>query len=366
MSSMFSLTKRIGVDLGTVNSLVWVQGSGIVLNEPTVVAISLRDKRVVAVGTMAKNMLGRTPGNILTSRPLKNGVIADYSVTEAMLKFFLQKVMGRGMLFKPEVMVSVPAGSTQVERRAVLDATLAAGARRAYLIDEPLAAIIGAGIAIAEANGNMVLNIGGGMAEASVVSLGGVVATKGVRVGGSTFDEAIQKFVRKKYGVIIGDTTAEMVKINIGSAMPRKSEGKLEEKLSEKSEGKSEKRPDEKPEERDTEVQVKGRDATQGLPKEITITSADVSEAIQKPLHVVLDMVKKVLEEVPPELASDIIDKGLVMTGGSVLLNQLGPWISQEISIPVSLADEPLLCVIKGIGVVLDDLEVYRHVLRER
>ena len=367
MSSMFSLTKRIGVDLGTVNSLVWVQGSGIVLNEPTVVAISLRDNRVVAVGTMAKNMLGRTPGNILTSRPLKNGVIADYSVTEAMLKFFLQKVMGRGMLFKPEVMVSVPAGSTQVERRAVLDATLAAGARRAYLIDEPLAAIIGAGIAIAEANGNMVLNIGGGMAEASVVSLGGVVATKGVRVGGSTFDEAIQKFVRKKYGVIIGDTTAEMVKMKIGSAMPsiqnqknsaEKLVEKSEEKIAEKSEGTTTGK--------STEIQVKGRDVTQGLPKEITITSADVSEAIQKPLHAILDMVKKVLEEVPPELASDIIDKGLVMTGGSVMLDQLGPWISQEIGIPVSLADEPLLCVIKGIGVVLDDLEVYRHVLVEK
>ncbi|MEK7458431.1 MAG: rod shape-determining protein [Patescibacteria group bacterium] len=337
---MFSLTKRIGVDLGTVNSLVWVQGSGIVLNEPTVVAISLRDKRVVAVGTMAKNMLGRTPGNILTSRPLKNGVIADYSVTEAMLKFFLQKVMGRGMLFKPEVMVSVPAGSTQVERRAVLDATLAAGARRAYLIDEPLAAIIGAGIAIAEASGNMIVNIGGGVAEASVVSLGGVVASKGVRVGGSTLDEAIQKFVRKKYGVIIGDTTAEMVKTKIGSAMPKA--------------------------EKAVEIQVKGRDATQGLPKEITITATDVFEAIQKPLYAVLDMVKKVLEEVPPELASDIIDKGLVMTGGTVMLDQLGPWISQEINIPVSLADEPLLCVIKGIGVVLDDLEVYRHVLREK
>lgn len=360
---MFSFTKRIGVDLGTVNSLVWVQRSGIVLNEPTVVAISLRDKRVVAVGTMAKNMLGRTPGSILTSRPLKNGVIADYSVTEAMLKFFLQKVMGRGMLFKPEVMVSVPAGSTQVERRAVLDATLAAGARRAYLIDEPLAAIIGAGVAIAEASGNMILNIGGGAAEASVVSLGGVVASKGVRVGGSTLDEAIQKFVRKKYGVIIGDTTAERVKMSIGSAMPmmstalampKKSEGKSEEKLEGKLEGKS------------TEIQVKGRDATQGLPKEITITATDVFEAIQKPLHMVLDMVKKVLEEVPPELASDIIDKGLVMTGGTVMLDQLGPWISQEIDIPVSLADEPLLCVIKGIGVVLDDLEVYRHVLREK
>lgn len=344
---MFSLTKRIGVDLGTVNSLVWVQGSGIVLNEPTVVAISLRDKRVVAVGTVAKNMLGRTPGNILTSRPLKNGVIADYSVTEAMLKFFLQKVMGRGMLFKPEVMVSVPAGSTQVERRAVLDAVLAAGARRAYLIDEPLAAIIGAGVAIAEASGNMILNIGGGAAEASVVSLGGVVASKGVRVGGSTLDEAIQKFVRKKYGVIIGDATAEMVKMRIGSAMPTMSASPTMPKKA-------------------VEIQVKGRDATQGLPKEITITAIDVFEAIQKPLHAVLDMVKKVLEEVPPELASDIIDKGLVMTGGAVMLDQLGPWISQEINIPVSLADEPLLCVIKGIGVVLDDLEVYRHVLKEK
>jgi rod shape-determining protein MreB len=246
--------------------------------------------------------------------------------------------MGRGMLFKPEVMVSVPAGSTQVERRAVLDATLSAGARHAYLIDEPLAAIIGAGVAIAEASGNMVLNIGGGAAEAAVVSLGGVVASKSVRVGGSTLDEAIQKFVRKKYGVIIGDSTAEQVKMKIGSALPTKPV---------------------------KQMQVKGRDAAQGLPHEITITSNDVIEAIEKPLRNVLDMVKKVLEEVPPELASDIIDKGIVMTGGTVLLDQLGPWISKEIDIPVSLADEPLLCVVKGIGIVLDNLELYRHVLKE-
>lgn len=336
---MLSLTKRIGVDLGTVNSLVWVQGRGVVLNEPTVVAVSLRDKRVVAVGTMAKNMLGRTPGNILASKPLRNGVIADYAVTEALLQFFLQRVMGRGMLFKPEVMISVPAGSTQVERRAVLDAAMSAGARKAYLIDEPLAAIIGAGVPIAEASGNMVLNIGGGAAEAAVISLGGVVASKGVRVGGSTLDEAIQKYVRKKHGVVIGDSTAEEAKIKIGSALLLKPA---------------------------TELKVKGRDAVQGLPREIVLTNADLLEAMERPLGTILEMVKKVLEEVPPELASDIIDKGLVMTGGTTLLNQLGPWISQEIGIPVSLADDPLVAVARGIGVVLDDLDTYRHVLREK
>lgn len=339
---MIALSRRIGVDLGTVNSLVWVQGKGVVVNEPSVVAVALRDKRVVAVGTVAKNMLGRTPETIIASKPLRSGVIADYPVTEAMVRYFLQKVMGRGFLFKPEVMVSVPAGSTQVERRAVLDATLSAGARVAYLVDEPLAAMIGAGIPIGEASGNMILNIGGGAAEAAVVSLGGVVASKGIRVGGNTFDEAIQKYVRKKYGVMIGDSTAEMVKMTVGSALPTEKTAK------------------------EKTIQVKGRDTVQGLPREIQVTSQDAWEAMQRPLALILEMVKKVLEEVPPELASDIIDKGLIMTGGSVLLSHLDTFLSKEIGIPVSLAEDPLQCVIKGIGVMLDDLETYRHALRER
>lgn len=334
---MITLSKRIGVDLGTVNSLVWVQGKGVVLNEPTVVAVTLRDRRVVAVGEMAKNMLGRTPGNILTSKPLRHGVIADYAITEAMLRFFLHKVMGRGTLIKPEVMISVPAGSTQVERRAVLEAALSAGARHAYLIDEPLVAIIGAGISIAEASGNMVLNIGGGAAEAAVVSLGGVVASKSVRVGGSSLDEAIQKYVRKAYSVIIGDSTAEDIKIKIGSAIPVKKQ---------------------------LQIEVKGRDVVQGMPHELTLNSSDVHEALQPLLQQILGMVKRVLEEVPPELASDIIDKGMVLTGGTALLNGLDRWLSQELGIPVSVAERPLTCAIEGIGIVLDDLETYGHVLR--
>lgn len=341
---MFAISKRIGVDLGTVNSFVWLQGSGIVVEEPTVVAVALKDKRVVAVGTMAKNMLGRTPGTIVASKPLRYGVIADYAVTEALMRFFLQKVMGRGLLLKPEVMVSVPAGSTQVERRAVLEATLSAGARKAYLLDEPLAAIIGAGIPIAEASGNMVLNVGGGAAEAAVVSLGGVVASKSVRVGGNALDESIQKYVKKQHGIMIGEMTAEAIKIEIGSALPAAS-SKAKQKSS---------------------MAVKGRDAINGMPREIELTGDEVYEAIQQPVSQIIAMVKRVLEEVPPELASDIIDKGLMMTGGTVQLSGLDKRIADEVSIPVSLAEDPLHCVIKGIGVVLDDLDTYRHVLREK
>ncbi len=341
---MFAFSKRIGVDLGTVNSFVWLQGSGIVVEEPTVVAVALKDRRVVAVGALAKNMLGRTPGTIVASKPLRHGVIADYAVTEALMRFFLQKVMGRGLLLKPEVMVSVPAGSTQVERRAVLEATLSAGARKAYLLDEPLAAIIGAGIPIAEASGNMVLNVGGGAAEAAVVSLGGVVASKSVRVGGNALDESIQKYVKKHHGIMIGEMTAEAIKIEIGSALPQAS-SKANRKLS---------------------MPVKGRDSINGMPREIELTSDEVFEAIQQPVTQIIAMVKRVLEEVPPELASDIIDKGLIMTGGTVQLAGLDKRIADEVSIPVSLAEDPLHCVIKGIGVVLDDLDTYRHVLREK
>jgi len=341
---MFALSKRIGVDLGTVNSFVWLQGRGVVVEEPTVVAVSLKDKRVVAVGTVAHHMLGRTPGTIVASKPLKHGVIADYAVTEALLRFFLQKVMGRGIILKPEVMVSVPAGSTQVERRAVLEAALSAGARKAYLLDEPLAAIIGAGIPIAEASGNMVLNIGGGAAEAAVISLGGVVASKSVRVGGNALDEAIQKYIKKKYNLVIGEMTAEHIKIEIGSALTSASQRTSHKQM----------------------VEIKGRDAVNGLPREIEVSRDDVYEAIQSPLNIIIGMVKRVLEEVPPELASDIIDKGVMMTGGTAQFSDLGRRLSDELSVPVSLSEDPLHCVIKGIGVVLDDIDTYRHVLKEK
>ncbi len=331
------LAKRIGIDLGTANSLVYVVGEGIVLNEPTVVAVSMDDMRVVAVGTDAKTMLGRTPGNIVASRPMKEGVIADYAVTEAMLKFFIEKAAGRSYFFKPEVMICVPAGCTQVERRAALDATMAAGARVAYLIDEPLAAAIGAGIGIAEASGNMILDIGGGAAEAAVISLGGVVVHKSARVGGTKLDEAIAEYVRREHGLIIGEQTAEAVKLKIGSAtkLPRTEE-----------------------------MNVKGRDVVTGLPQTVTLSSDDVNKALQKPLSQIVGVVKAVLEETPPELSSDIIDKGIVMSGGTSTLRNLDALLTKEVGVPAFVAEEPLLCVVKGTGKALENIDLYRRALR--
>lgn len=333
------LVKRIGIDLGTANSLVWVAGKGIVLNEPTVVAISVEDRRVVAVGRGAREMLGRTPGNIMASRPMRDGVIADYQVTEAMLKYFIREAVGRAFLFKPEVMICVPAGCTQVERRAVLDATLAAGARAAYLIDEPLAAAIGAGIPVAEASGNMILDVGGGAAEAAVISLGGVVVHKSVRVGGNKIDEAIASYVRRKHNLIIGDQTAEAVKLTVGSAT-----------LLPKTE----------------EMEVKGRDTVQGLPRTVSLTSVEVTEAIQVPLRQIIGAVKGVLEEVPPELSSDIIDKGIVMSGGTSLLRNFDLLLTQETGVPCHVAEEPMLAVVKGTGVALENLDLYKRSITKR
>lgn len=330
---MLTWSQKIGIDLGTANSLVYLAGEGIVMNEPTVVAVSLDDERVVAVGREAKEMLGRTPGNIKASRPMRDGVIADYRVTEAMLRYFLKKV-SRGALFKPEVMICVPAGVTQVERRAVLDATMSAGARMAYLIDEPLAAAIGAGVPIAEASGNMVLDMGGGAAEAAVISLGGVVVSKSVRVAGNKIDEAIAGYTRRKHNLVIGDQTAEQVKMQIGSAMLLPKEETLE---------------------------VKGRDSITGLPRTISLGSNDVTEAITAPLLKIIEMVKRVLEEVPPELSSDIIDKGIVMTGGTAQLKLFDRLITQETGVPAFVAEDPMLCVAKGTGIALENLEVYRR-----
>ena len=336
---MLRLSKQLGIDLGTANSLVWVAGEGLVLNEPTVVAVSIRDKKVLAVGHEAKEMLGRTPGNIMATRPMRDGVIADYAVTEAMLRFFIQKVMGRRFLLKPEVMICVPAGCTQVERRAVLDATLSAGARAAYLIDEPLAAAIGANIPIAEASGNMILDIGGGAAEAAVISLGGVVVSKSVRVGGNKIDEAIADHARRKYGLVIGDQTAEQVKFKIGSATML---------------GKAKR------------MQVKGRDNVAGLPREIELTSSSVTEAISRPMGQIVSMVKQVLEEIPPELSSDIIDKGIVMSGGSAQLVNMDRLMTEETGVPCHVAEEPMLCVIRGTGVALENIDLYKRAIVRR
>lgn len=328
----------MGIDLGTANCLVYVAGEGVVMNEPTVVAVGTDDDKVMAVGSEAREMLGRTPGNIWASRPMRDGVIADYRVTEAMMKYFLRKVTGKGVLLRPLVMVCTPAGVTQVERRAVMAAAVSAGARTVYLIEEPLAAAIGAGIPIEEASGNMILDMGGGAAEAAVISLGGVVVSKSVRVAGNKLDEAIAAYVRKKHNLVIGDQTAEKVKLKIGSAVKLAKEEQME---------------------------VKGRDSVSGLPRSIVLNSTDVTEAMSGALNEIVGMLKRLLEEVPPELSSDIIDKGIVMSGGTAQLRGLDKLITEHTGVPAFVAEEPLLCVIKGTGVVLENLEKYDKSVRK-
>lgn len=326
--------KNIAIDLGTANTLVWVAGVGLVVNEPTVVAISSEDSKVVAVGEEAKRMLGRTPEALIASRPMKDGVIADYQVTEAMLSYFIGKVMGRFHFFKPEVMVCVPAGCTQVERRAALDATLAAGAAHAYLLDEPLAAAIGAQIPVSAPSGHMIVDIGGGSTEAAVISLGGVVVHKSVRIAGNKIDEAVQNYLKKKHNLIIGDTTAEDIKLKIGSAVPLAKEEKLE---------------------------ISGRDLVFGLPRTVVVTSGEVTEAMNPVLMQIIGAVKAVLEDTPPELAADIIDKGIVMSGGSALLRNFDKLMTKETGVPAHVADEPLLSVVRGTGLVLENIELWKR-----
>lgn len=330
-----SLTrKRIAIDLGTANTLVWLAGEGIIANEPTVVAISADDNRVVAVGENAKRMLGRTPETLIASRPMREGVIADYQVTEAMLRYFIGKVSGRFQLVRPDVMVCVPAGCTQVERRAALDATLSAGAAHAYLIDEPLAAAIGAGIPVSAPSGHMILDIGGGSAEAAVISLGGVVVHQSVRVAGTKIDEAIQSYLKKKHNLIVGDQTAEDIKIKIGSAIDLIKAEKME---------------------------ISGRDQVFGLPRSIVITSTEITEAIKPTLIQIIGAVKGVLEDTPPELAADIIDKGIVMSGGTSVLRNFDKLLTMETGVPAHVANEPLLCVVRGTGLVLENIELWKR-----
>lgn len=333
------LSKKIAIDLGTANSLVYVAGQGIVLNEPTVVAITTDDNKVVAVGSEAKEMLGRTPVNLMASRPLRNGVIADYVITEAMLRYFVGKVVGTARFFKPEVMVSVPAGVTSVESRAVLDATFSAGAKNAYLIPEPLAAAIGANIPIAEASGNMIINSGGGTTETAVIALGGIVVYNSVRVAGNRLDEAIINHVRRKYNLMIGERTAEQIKIKIGSALPLQ---------------------------KDLFMEIKGRDSIAGLPESITLSSREVTEATQGPLLEIVNAVKAVLEQTPPELASDIIDKGLVLSGGTALLRNFDKLLTQTTGVPAHVAEEPLFCVVKGTGIAIENMGVFRKNITRR
>ncbi len=333
----FMFSKRIGIDLGTANSLVYLEGKGVVLNEPSVVAVDEQDGRVVAVGNEAREMLGRTPEGIVASRPMRDGVIADYVVTEAMLKYFIDKVCGPSRIFKPEVMVCVPSGVTSVERRAVLDATLSAGASAAYLIDEPLAAAIGARIPIALPSGNMIIDIGGGSTEAAVISLGGVVVHNSVRVAGNKIDEAIAQHIRRKYNLIIGERTSEEVKLNIGSATYLEEEKKME---------------------------VRGRDSIAGLPKIIEISSTEITESIRNPLNQIVNAIRGVLEQTPPELASDIIDKGIVMSGGTSLLNNLDKLFTEITGVPCHVAENPLLCVAQGTGIALENIDLYKRSIK--
>ncbi len=331
---MIEIRKKIAIDLGTANTLVWVAGEGIVVNEPTVVAVSAESNEVVAVGEEAKKMLGRTPESLIASRPMRDGVIADYQVTEAMLRYFIQKVSGQFLFFKPDVMVCVPAGCTQVERRAALDATLSAGAAHAYLIDEPLAAAIGAGIPVSAPSGHMIVDSGGGATEAAVISLGGVVVHRSARVAGNKIDEAIQEYLKKKYNLIIGDQTAEEIKVKIGSAIPEGKEEKLE---------------------------VSGRDLVFGLPRSVVLTSKEITEAIRNVVNQIVGVVKSVLEDTPPELAADIIDKGIIMSGGTSLLTNLDKYMTLETGVPAHVAEDPQLCVVKGTGLVLENIELWKR-----
>ncbi len=326
--------KKVGIDLGTANTLVCIPKKGIIINEPTVVAISLDDNKILAVGIEAKEMLGRTPETIVASRPMKDGVIADYRITEAMLRYFIGKALGNVRFFRPEVMVSVPAGITSTERRAVIDATMQAGARAAYIIKEPVAAAIGAGIPIAESSGNMVIDIGGGTTEVAVISLGGVVACDSARCAGNKLDQAIAEYIRKKHGLAIGERTAEDIKIKIGSALPLEKEGTME---------------------------IKGRDMVAGLPKTISITSNEVTEAMQENLRTIIQVVKNVLQETPPELSADVINKGMVLTGGGGLLKNLDKLMTKITGVPCYVADDALLCVAKGTVIALEHLDSYKR-----
>jgi len=330
------LTKHIGVDLGTVNVLVWVKGRGIILQEPSVVAIALNDNKIVAVGNEARAMLGRTPETIEVARPLRDGVIADYVVTEAMLRYFIEKVAGRLRLFKPLIAISVPVGVTSVESRAVHDAAIQAGGREAYLIPEPLAAALGAGMPVATPTGNLVVDIGGGTSEAAVVSMNGIVEFASIRIGGNRIDEAIMSYVKRKYNLMIGDQTAEQVKMTIGSALPQ---------------------------EEGLHTEVRGRDQVSGLPKTIHLSSGEVTEAIAEPLASIVGVVRAVLEKTPPELASDVIDRGIVMTGGGALLRGFDRLLTKQTGVPCYVADNPIACVALGAGKALENYEVIRRSL---
>ncbi|PJC65476.1 MAG: rod shape-determining protein [Candidatus Colwellbacteria bacterium CG_4_9_14_0_2_um_filter_50_12] len=327
---------RIGIDLGTTNTVVFVPGKGFVVNEPTIVALTLPDNTVMAVGREAKEMIGRTPGDIAAYRPLKDGVVADYYITRAMLKYFISRATGRWNLLRPDVVISVPAGITATERRAVVNAAEEAGAKNAYVVREPLLAALGAGIAINSSSGNMIINIGGGTSEVAVISLGGIVCWSSMRVAGNKFDEAIVNFVKKKYGVAIGEQSAEASKISAGSAMPLKSK---------------------------LEVQVRGRDLLSSLPKDVTLNSNEIAEALNPYLMEVAATVQNVFSETPPELVADVMEKGIILSGGSANLRNIDGFFERLIGVPTYVAEDSILCVAKGSGIIIDHLDVYKRTL---
>ncbi len=328
--------QKIGIDLGTANTLVFVPKKGIVLAEPTVVAVSEQDKRIVAVGSEAKAMIGRTPENIIAYRPMKDGVIADYRVTEAMLRYFINKALGRWNVWRPDVMVSVPAGITSTERRAVIEAAIRAGAKNAYVVKEPVLAAIGAGIPIHEAVGHMVVDIGGGTTDVAVISLGGIVSSKSVKCAGNKMDAAITDYIKKTFNLAIGDSMAERIKVEVGSAIP------IEEELS---------------------VIIKGRDFLTGLPRTAEVKTNEIVKALTKELREMIKAIKDVLQETPPELAADIIDRGITMTGGSALLRNFPELVFRRTGVKAQLAKDPLLCVARGTGIALQHLSTYKKAI---
>jgi rod shape-determining protein MreB len=326
----------MAIDLGTANTLVYVKSEGIVLNEPSIVAIHQADNTVLAVGKEAKAMLGRTPGNIVAIRPLKDGVIADFDVTEKMLGYFIRRVHKRRALVRPRIVIGVPSGITQVEKRAVRDSAMQAGAREVYLIEEPMAAAIGAGMPITEPGGNMVVDIGGGTTEVAVISLSGIVYSRSVRIAGDEMDEAIVQYIRKNYNLLVGERRAEEIKIRLGSAYPMGGERRT--------------------------MEVKGRDLIDGIPKTIVIGDDEIREALREPIMTIVDAVRTALERTPPELAADIVDKGIVLTGGGALLKGLDLLLRQETNLPITVAEDPLSCVALGTGKVLDELDLLKKV----
>lgn len=326
------MIRRIGVDLGTTNILIYVPGKGIVIDEPAVAAMDATDNKVVAFGEEAKKMLGKTPDSIIAARPLKDGVIASFKITEAMLRYFINRLSGRLRLFRPDIMVAVPVGATSTERRAVIDACVAAGAKNAYIIKEPIAAALGAGVPIAAPEGHLIIDIGGGTTEVAVISLGDVVAASSVRVGGNKIDAAITAYIRKKYSLLIGEQTAEMVKIKIGTVQPMKKELQME---------------------------LSGSNSVTGLPESIIVYSSDVMNAVHEEMQEIIATVKAVLQKTPPELASDIMDKGMIMTGGGSLLRNLDGLLTKVTGVPCQLAEEPRLCVAKGTGIAVEHLDEF-------